>query len=270
MNTIFLAALILLLTSCLTTPKHPVSQGPFDSSISDTINRMSGTLPLPAGKSGPDSGVPEKMKSIHVRRNFQNYGPKKVQKGDIEAEKSEILNLCCSNKKIRDYIENGTPLHFDYYDKSDLFVSSTVVDQNACQQQLLAAAYGKVKERDGVYLVYSSGIVKDTQTNLEWMAGPDRNTTWDEANRWARSLTVAGGGWRLPTLKELEGLYHKGAGPRNMTPLLETTGWWVWSSETVGTKEARSFSFGPGFKGWIFKGNSASERAFAVRSLKMP
>ncbi|EFK05806.1 conserved hypothetical protein [delta proteobacterium NaphS2] len=240
-----------------------MSQGPFDSNISDTINRMSETLPVLASKSGQVSGVHEQMKAIHVRRNFQNYGPRKVQKGDIEAEKSEILNLSCSNKKIRDYIQNGTPFHFDYYDKSGLFVASTVVDQSTCQRQSLAAAYGKVKKRDGVYLVYANGIVKDTRTNLQWLAGPDRNVTWDEADRWVKSL---GEGWRMPTLKELEGLYHKGAGPRNMTPLLETTGWWVWSCETVGKKEARSFSFGPGFKGWIFKGNSASERAFAVRS----
>ena len=263
MNTFFLASLAFLLTSCLTTPKQPVSQGPFGSDISDTINRMSETLPVLAAKSGQNGGDGQQTHTVHVRRTFQNYGPKKVLKADIEAEKSEILNLCCSNKRIRDNIENGTSLYFDYYDKSGIHVASTVVDQRACQRQLLAAAYGEVKKRDGVYLVYSSGIVKDTQTNLEWLAGPDRNITWDEADSWVKSL---GGDWRMPTLKELEGLYQKGAGPRNMTPLLKTTGWWVWSCETVGKKEARSFSFGPGFKGWIFKGNSASERAFAVRS----
>ncbi len=145
-------------------------------------------------------------------------------------------------------------------------MASTLVDQYTCQEKLLAKAYGKVKKRDGVYLVYSSGIVKDTQNDLEWLAGPDRNVTWYEASNWVKNLQIAGGGWRLPTLKELESLYQKGAGPRNMTPLLETSGWWVWSSETVGAREARSFSFGHAYKGWIFKGNSAGERVFAVRS----
>ncbi len=29
--------------------------------------------------------------------------------------------------------------------------------------------------RDGVYLAYADGIVKDTKTGLEWIAGPDKN-----------------------------------------------------------------------------------------------
>ena len=254
------AAFVFLLTSCLTTSKPPAYQptdGPFESDIHDTINRLSVKLPPVTGKNGGDKKI------IHVRRDFQTYKSKMAEQKDIDAEKLEIFSECCSNETIKATMFSGIDVHFDYYSKNGLYIASTVVDQSACQRQSLAAAYSKVKEQDGVYLVYSSGIVKDTQTNLEWLAGPDRNVTWDEADSWVKSL---GGDWRMPTLKELEGLYHKGAGPRNMTPLLDTTGWWVWSCETVGTKEARSFSFGPGFKGWIFKGNSASERAFAVRS----
>ena len=44
-----------------------------------------------------------------------------------------------------------------------------------------------------------------------------------------------GGGWRMPTIRELEGIYKKGTGPRNMTPLLQMKGWWVWSGETEGS-----------------------------------
>lgn len=132
--------------------------------------------------------------------------------------------------------------------------------------QSTPTANANVMKRDGVYIVYANGIVKDTGTGLEWVVGPDRNITWDEANLWVKRLNLSGGGWRMPTLNELEGLYKKGAGPRNMTPLLKTKGWWVWSGETVGSREARSFAFGHGYKGWIFRGNSASERVFAVRS----
>ncbi len=35
----------------------------------------------------------------------------------------------------------------------------------------------------------------------------------------------------MPTISELRTLDKKGAGSRNMTPLLETTGWWVWAGE---------------------------------------
>ena len=129
-----------------------------------------------------------------------------------------------------------------------------------------SSSTANIMKRDGVYIVYANGIVKDTGTGLEWFAGPDKNITWDEANSWVKNLNLSGGGWRMPSLDELESLYKKGSGPRNMTPLLKTKGWWVWSGETVGSREARSFAFGHGFKGYIFRGNSASERVFAVRS----
>jgi len=136
--------------------------------------------------------------------------------------------------------------------------------------QSLSTDNANIMKRDGIYIVYANGIVKDTGTGLEWFAGPDKrivkdtgtglewfagpdkNITWGEANSWVKSLNLSGGGWRMP--------------PRNMTPFLKTKGWWVWSGETVGSREARSFAFGHGFKGWIFRGNSASERVFAVRS----
>lgn len=267
-NIIVLTALSLLMTSCLTSSKKPVTQvkeGPFDSEVSDTINRASKRLPALADKRSRNAFL-GKEKAVHVRRNFQNYSSRRIEKRDIEAEKPEILNACCSNKKLRGYIDSGIAFHFDYYGKNGLHVDSTVVDQNACIEHQFSDAYGEVEKRDGVFLAYSSGIVKDTRNNLEWFTGPDRNVTWHEADRWVKGLSVAGGGWRMPTLKELESLYQKGAGSRNMTPLLKTSGWWVWSGETVGTKEARSFSFGHAFKGWIFKGNSSNERVFAVRS----
>ena len=30
--------------------------------------------------------------------------------------------------------------------------------------------------RDGVYVAYANGIVRDTKTGLEWKAGPDKHT----------------------------------------------------------------------------------------------
>jgi hypothetical protein len=151
-------------------------------------------------------------------------------------------------------------------------MSTQAGDQNPLDAVVVAdsrtqsSSNANIMKRGGVYIVYANGIVKDTSTGLEWVAGPDKNITWDEANSWVKHLNLSGGGWRMPSLDELESLYKKGAGPRNMTPLLKTKGWWVWSGETVGSREARSFAFGHGFKGYIFRGNSASERVFAVRS----
>ena len=120
------------------------------------------------------------------------------------------------------------------------------------------------KER---FIAYDNGVVKDTETGLEWFSGPDKNTNWYEAIRWVKSLTVAGGGWRMPTVKELSSLYEKGSGTRNMTPLLKTTGSWVWSGETKGSSHAWFFHFFNGKKRWAPRSYSKDGgRVFAVCS----
>jgi hypothetical protein len=125
--------------------------------------------------------------------------------------------------------------------------------------------------RDGSFIAYDKGIVKDTKTGLEWVAGPDRNTTWYKAKSWVESLSIDGGGWRMPTREELKSLYQKGAGKRNMTPLLKTTGWFVWSGETYTYRSsAWYFSFLTGNKqrllAWLPRDADFLSRAFAVRS----
>lgn len=120
--------------------------------------------------------------------------------------------------------------------------------------------------RDGVYVAYANGIVKDTKTGLEWKAGPDKHTTWDQAGSWVQNLKLDGGGWRMPTADELKTLYKKGAGSRNMTPLLETTGWYVWSGETKSPSEAWAFNFRYASKASDLRIHAWTGRAFAVRS----
>ncbi len=122
-----------------------------------------------------------------------------------------------------------------------------------------------VAERDGRFMRYADGIVKDTKTGLEWVAGPDRDMTWLQARDWVQGLSIDSGGWRMPTVKELEGLYQKGRGKRNMTPLLKTTGWRVCSGKTMGPPLDWYFDFYLGPKILDFR-LSTSPRAFAVRS----
>ena len=66
-----------------------------------------------------------------------------------------------------------------------------------------AANKVKIIAKDDHYVSYENGIIFDEKTNIEWVAGPDKGTTWDEAKQWVGSLTVAGGGWRMPTMDEL-------------------------------------------------------------------
>ncbi len=123
--------------------------------------------------------------------------------------------------------------------------------------------------RDGSYGKHPNGIVYDENTGLEWYPGPDKNTNWNEAKIWVESLSVAGGKWRMPSRGELKNLYKMGAGKRNMTPLLKTTGWWIWSDEIRGTRYAGGFDFRYGGTApWILQGDSNNARGFAVRSSK--
>ena len=141
-------------------------------------------------------------------------------------------------------------------------------------------------EKDGIYLLYADGIVRDTKTGLEWVAGPDKDMNWNEAKDWVESLRLDGRRWRMPTMDELESLYRKGVGSHNMTPLLRGTSnrkgvgshklapfatskmaLRVWSSrhEENGW-HAESFNFIRGYRLPAYKGTSRNLRAFAVRS----
>jgi hypothetical protein len=126
-------------------------------------------------------------------------------------------------------------------------------------------------------------VYYDRNTGLEWLAGPDKATNWYDAKKWVESLTaVAGGGWRMPTRKELKTLYQKRE-KCNIKSLLKTTGCWIWSGETKGSSLAWGYDyyFEPG--GSILSGGSGSSsgpvtfkrddssdstRGFAVRSRK--
>jgi len=57
----------------------------------------------------------------------------------------------------------------------------------------------EIVERDGRYVAYSNRVVCDCYTKLEWLAGPDRDTSWDEAYTWVESLNSGGvcGPYRL-------------------------------------------------------------------------
>ena len=119
------------------------------------------------------------------------------------------------------------------------------------------------------YLAYKNGIVKDTKTGLEWVAGPDKDTTWKKAKSWVKKLNIDGGGWRMPTMDELGGLYKEGMGSHNITPLLTATSGkylWVWSGEIRGSSNAGVFDFSNGNCSWNRRRLSSNWRAFAMRS----
>lgn len=119
--------------------------------------------------------------------------------------------------------------------------------------------------RDGRYALYDNGIICDCYSALEWLCGPDDDTSWIDAVEWVEKLTVGGGGWRLPDIKELSGLYKKNKAADLLTPLFKREPGDVWSKELVNDAEVLGFNFVPGNQFRTYKTVSRRFRAMAVR-----
>ena len=110
----------------------------------------------------------------------------------------------------------------------------------------------------------SNGVISDSATGLDWYVG--KENTWHQAKAWAEGLTVAGGGWRLPTVPELKAIYQKGASANNMDPLFQTTVAWAWSGELNNAWSAWGYAFYNGLEGWHSMNYGYGRQALAVRS----
>lgn len=180
--------------------------------------------------------------------------PLEAERRKIEQERKEFAKQKAEFEQERLELE---------YKKSLTLVSINPADKKA-----------GIIARDGHYVKYENGIVYDENTGLEWMVGPDKDTNWENARSWVSNLSQDGRKWRMPTKNELEKLYKDGTGSRNMTSLLNTIGWWVWSGQRQKklffVKElppfAWPFNFEYGYNGWYHISNSKNGRAFAVRS----
>jgi hypothetical protein len=129
--------------------------------------------------------------------------------------------------------------------------------------------------RDGRFIAYDNGTVKDTSTGLMWAAKDNgREVTWQEAKAYCESYR--GGGytdWRLPTQDELKGLYDKNkryeAKQRSynvhLTKLIELTTCCPWALKTSGSGAA-FFNFEVGFWNWSARTDFSFNRALPVRS----
>ena len=112
----------------------------------------------------------------------------------------------------------------------------------------------------------NNGVITDSVTGLDWYVGPNHDNNWHQSKAWTENLTMAGGGWRMPTVPELKAIYQKGASPYNMDPLFQTTGVWVWSGQLHDAVSAWGFAFYNGLEGWHGIDYANGRQAFAVRS----
>jgi len=128
--------------------------------------------------------------------------------------------------------------------------------------------------RDGTFIAYDNGTVKDTKTGFMWASkdnGEDIN--WKDAKRYCENYR--GGGytdWRMPTQNELTGLYDQSESyqvkPENrnvyLTKLIQLTTGWLWASKTRGSKAA-FFSFGYWGRFGYYPSDSNVRRVLPVR-----
>jgi len=171
------------------------------------------------------------------------------------------LIVCYYHFRWEKYYDEYYAAAWDPYQFSTLEVSNQV---DKAMEHFNPAPEG-IPDR---FIAFNNGVVRDKKTNLEWITGPDKDTNWDEVKSWVESLTVDGGGWRMPTIKELKTLYQKGVGIHNMTPLLKTTGGYVWSNDIKkGSSIAHGFLFDNIDEHWGFP-SVFDKRGFAVRSRK--
>jgi hypothetical protein len=64
-----------------------------------------------------------------------------------------------------------------------------------------------LRERDSNFKDNGNGTVTDLATGLTWQRQDDNDTKdWNEADEYCQTLDLAGGGWRLPTIKELQSI----------------------------------------------------------------
>jgi hypothetical protein len=111
-----------------------------------------------------------------------------------------------------------------------------------------------------------NGVITDSVTGLQWYVGPNPDNTWHEAKAWTESLSVAGGGWRLPTMAELKAIYQKGASANNMDPLFQAKGAWAWSGELRNAWSVWGLAFYNNLEGWHSMNYGNGRVALAVRS----
>ena len=74
---------------------------------------------------------------------------------------------------------------------------------------LLLSFVSVLHAADDTRFTLKDGVIDDAKLGLQWAPVPDRTMDHDQAEEYARNLSLAGGGWRLPTREELISLYDE-------------------------------------------------------------
>jgi hypothetical protein len=191
----------------------------------------------------------KKMKEAFVQ--VQKYEKKPKVTAELKAAEWEKFVSCYSKRN-------------PYSDEDEKMRSEA--KKRIAELQAEKAVANKKASRTSSSSRGDSGII--TYNGLQWYEGPDRETTWDQANDWVSSLSVGGSGWRMPTRAELKCLYHKRynwmVDERAMPPEFKTNAYGVWTREQHDSSN-KCFVYIGGNHLCNMNGDN-SHQAFAVRS----
>ncbi len=190
------------------------------------------------------------------------------QKAIIAQEKKQLEQIKIEQKKANQKEQQRLDLERKKLESE----KKVVFKENETRLAAISPAdkLNQIVDKDNQYIKYESGIIIDKSTKLEWYMGPDYDTTFFEADRWAERLDIDGGGWKLPSKEQLKTLYQKGQGDKNLTRLLDTSGWWFWGSDKKSLNRAWNFDFKYGEGKYVNVSFSYQYRAFAVRDKNAP
>jgi hypothetical protein len=95
---------------------------------------------------------------------------------------------------------------------------------------LLLSYVSAIHAGDDARFTLKNGIIDDSEYGLQWVPAPNLAMNHYEAEKYVRGLSLAEGGWRLPTRAELRSLYDPSK-PGLVDPKFKVGGRLVWSSE---------------------------------------
>ena len=142
--------------------------------------------------------------------------------------------------------------------------SSVIKGLLACL--LLLSFVSILDAADDTRFTLKDGVIYDSALRLQWAPAPDRAMNHYQAEEYSRNLSLAGGGWRLPTMEELSSLYDESQ-PGGADPKFHVSGFWVWTSELKDPSGAWDFNFGVGGEFRLDRADPSDYlRVLAVRS----
>ncbi|MBF0557842.1 MAG: SEL1-like repeat protein [Nitrospirae bacterium] len=168
-------------------------------------------------------------------------------------------NLAMAHKLTKEGFDSGEPYCKEVWEKYNL--ANYVADHTTI-------------------FTFKDGLIDDPELGFQWMPAPSRGLDQYQAEEYARNLSIAGGGWRLPTMWELKSLYDQFqidiTDPIRQKFNVSScpAGCWVWTSEfehttneKVPIQRARYINFADGYDGMAWReGSRDYYRVLAVRS----